>query len=110
MVVMTKLFDSPSWLKAKLVIMVCLPVALLALPANFFDEGPPLCLSILLLDQECYGCGMTRACQHLIHADIKAAWHFNALSVIVLPILAGLLVEEFLKTLRKLKTLSKRPN
>jgi len=35
----------------------------------------------------CYGCGLTRAIQHLIHFDLENALIFNKLSVVVLPIL-----------------------
>lgn len=70
--------------------MICLPVVLVALPADIFDDGPPMCLSVLLLDMECYGCGMTRACQHLIHAEVRAAYDLNPRVFLVLPILAWL--------------------
>lgn len=59
---------------------------LLYLPADHFDEGESKCLSVMLLDKECYGCGMTRGVQHLLHADFDGAWHFNKLSFIVLPL------------------------
>ncbi|MBC7448560.1 MAG: DUF2752 domain-containing protein [Hymenobacteraceae bacterium] len=65
--------------------------ALLGLPADFFDHhGPTLCLSRLLLDTECPGCGMTRASMHALHLDFATAWHYNRLVVIVLPLLAWL--------------------
>lgn len=62
-------------------------IALLLLPADFFDAGPPTCLSVLLFKQTCYGCGMTRACQHLIHFQFQDAWEFNPLSFLVFPVL-----------------------
>jgi hypothetical protein len=64
-----------------------MPIVLWLLPASFFDEGQSLCLSVLLLDKECYGCGITRAIQHFIHFDFQTAWNFNKLVVIVAPIL-----------------------
>ena len=99
---MRKLFRSRAWLKAKLCSLLCLPVVLIALPANFFDEGPPMCLSVLLLDEECYGCGMTRACQHLIHLDFAAAYHLNPISIVVFPILCGLLMSDAWRTYRRI--------
>lgn len=63
------------------------PLVLIMLPADFFDTGQSVCLSVVLFDLECYGCGMTRAIQHLIHLDFKSAYAFNKLSVIVVPLL-----------------------
>lgn len=59
---------------------------LLYLPADHFDEGQSICLSVLLADTKCYACGMTRGIQHLIHGEFRAAWEFNKLSFIVLPL------------------------
>jgi|688.fasta_scaffold1673178_2 hypothetical protein len=67
--------------------LIVLPIVLVLLPASFFDQGQSLCLSVLLLDQQCYGCGITRAVQHFIHFDFQAAWNYNKLVVIVAPIL-----------------------
>lgn len=64
-----------------------MPIVLWLLPASFFDKGQSICLSVLLLNKECYGCGITRAVQHFIHFDFEAAWNFNKLVVIVAPIL-----------------------
>lgn len=72
----------------RLLFWVAVPLILFLLPSGFFDEGTPLCPSMLLLGQECPGCGMTRACMHLIHFEFEDAWYFNAASFIVFPILA----------------------
>lgn len=72
----------------KLLLLVTIPITLLLLPGNFFDEKASLCLSVILFDEECYGCGLTRACMHLIHGDFFEAYAFNALSYIAFPVLA----------------------
>jgi hypothetical protein len=64
------------------------------LPADFFDHGKAMCLSVVLFDQECFGCGITRAIQHLMHFDFEAAWGFNKLSVIILPMLLIIWAQE----------------
>jgi hypothetical protein len=64
------------------------------LPADFFDHGQAKCLSVVFFDQECFGCGMTRAIQHLMHFDFDAAWAFNKVSVIVLPCLLIIWAQE----------------
>jgi hypothetical protein len=67
--------------------IVALPVFLLILPADFFDSGQTVCLSVLLFNVQCYGCGMTRALMHLLHLDFSGAWAFNPLSYLALPAL-----------------------
>lgn len=66
------------------------PAVLLLLPADFFDYGPALCPSRLLLNVECPGCGLTRATQHLIHAEWHTALEYNPIVVITTPILIWL--------------------
>lgn len=66
--------------------MVALPLALLLLPADFFDYGEVLCPSKRFLDLECLGCGITRGIQHAIHFEFREAWEFNKLTYVVLPI------------------------
>jgi hypothetical protein len=79
------------------------PIILLVLDANFFDKGQSICLSVLLLDKSCFGCGMTRAVQHLIHFDFNKAYYFNKLSFIVLPLLIFVWYKEVLNVYKKLK-------
>ncbi len=81
-----------------------MPLVLLILPADFFDHGQSVCLSLLLFDTKCYGCGMTRAIQHLIHLDFGAANSFNKLSFIVFPLLTIMWFKEIRRLYRKLKT------
>lgn len=86
-----------------LVLLFLIPLVLLVLPANFFDSGQSVCVSVLLFDQECYGCGMTRAIQHMMHFDFSAAYEFNKLSIIVLPLLIFIWIMEVLKIKKKLR-------
>jgi uncharacterized protein DUF2752 len=37
----------------------------------------------------CPGCGATRAFYWLLHGDLRAAWHYNALFTALVPFLAG---------------------
>ena len=64
-----------------------LPIIFWVLPASFFDKGQSLCLSVLLLDKTCYGCGMTRAVQHCLHGEFKVGYNYNHLVILVLPLL-----------------------
>jgi hypothetical protein len=67
---------------------------LMWLPSNYFDDGPPMCLSVILANRECYGCGMTRGVMHLIHFDFMEAWKFNKLSFVVFPLLVSMILWE----------------
>jgi hypothetical protein len=81
--------------------MIIIPIVLIILPPNFFDNGQTTCLSVLLFDKPCLGCGMTRAIQHLIHFDFTSAYNFNKISFLVLPILIIFWIKEFIKILKK---------
>jgi hypothetical protein len=76
------------FLYLRLALFIGIPVALLLLPKTFFDTGMPLCPSMIFFNEECPGCGMTRACMYLIHFDFGGAFYLNAASVVVFPILA----------------------
>lgn len=65
--------------------LILAPIVLLILPADYFDTGSTVCLSVLLFHRKCIGCGITRAIMHLIHFDFTQAAHFNKLSFVVLP-------------------------
>jgi len=61
-------------------------------------HASPSCLISMLLEDQCWGCGMTRASIALLHGDVAAAWGFNKLSIVVLPVLFFLYVR-FLYTI-----------
>lgn len=63
---------------------------LLILPSNFFDKGESICLSKQLFNQTCYGCGMTKSIQHLIHLEWLKSIEYNKLSSFVLLILSSM--------------------
>lgn len=79
------------------------PLVLLLLPANFFDSGPDICLFTLATGFHCPGCGMTRACMHLIHLDYVPALYLNKKAFVVLPILCVLLLVDFIKTIKRIR-------
>ena len=81
--------------------LILIPIVLLVLPSDFFDHGQTVCVSVLLFNQECVGCGITRGIQHLLHLDFLTAYEFNKLSLIVLPLLMYLWFNE-LKRIKKM--------
>jgi hypothetical protein len=84
--------------RADIVIAVALAAlgagAMLA-PGLVMRLAPP-CLFSLLLDQTCWGCGMTRAALAFLRGDFPAAWHFNRASLLVLPMLLALYARHLL--------------
>ena len=87
----------------KLSIYLVVPVVLLILPATFFDNGKSICLSRLLFNMECPGCGSVRAFMHIIHFDFTTAYHYNKLSFITFPLLSFGLITEIIKEWKFLK-------
>lgn len=81
-------------------ILAVIGLVLLYLPKDYFDTGKSVCISMLLANKQCYGCGMTRGIQHLIHLDFESAYSFNKLSFIVFPLFVYLIIKEFLKIYR----------
>jgi hypothetical protein len=83
--------------------MISVPIVLLILPTTFFDHGQAICLSKLLLNKTCPGCGLTRGVQHLIHFDFSGAYAYNKLTYIVFPIAAFYWVKSMIKLVHKIK-------
>ena len=93
----------------KLLFIVITPVVLLGLPGDFFDHGGvSLCVSKLLFNQECPACGMTRACQHLIHFQFEEAFSYNMMSFVVLPLLGVVWIKWGLKEYKVFKAFNKK--
>ncbi len=77
-----------SFIVFRLIVYCLVPFILIVLPVTYFDNGKTICLSVLVFNQECYGCGMTRAMMRIIHLDFTDAIYFNPLSIVAFPVLA----------------------
>lgn len=66
--------------------VAALGVAALVVPDTLLRASPSCLISRFLQDQ-CWGCGMTRASIAFLHWDFAAAWELNKLSVVALPML-----------------------
>jgi len=86
----------------KVIILIIIPVLLIILPSDYMDHGQSLCLSKLIFNRECWGCGSARACMHFIHFDFKQAWNFNKLSIFITPILVFLWIKETYNSIVKI--------
>jgi len=85
------------------VLIVFAPLVLILLPADFFDHGPTICVSKLLTEAECPGCGITRATQHALHLDFSNAWNYNKLFIVVTPLLIWLYITEVIESYKYYK-------
>ncbi|MGB0167473.1 MAG: DUF2752 domain-containing protein [Luteibaculum sp.] len=45
----------------------------------------PPCISVLLLDAQCPGCGLSRAFAHMLHFEFLQAWNSNFLAFGIIP-------------------------
>jgi hypothetical protein len=86
-----------------LLLIILLPLIIFLLPIDFFNQGKSICLSKVLLKTECYACGLTRACKHLMHLDFEAAFQYNMGSFIVFPLIAFLWIKWYFEERRRLK-------
>ncbi len=60
---------------------------------NFFPKCPVYALTGI----QCPGCGAQRAIHALLHGDIAGAWHYNAMLLLVVPMLVIIFAAEFLR-------------
>lgn len=91
-----------------LILLLLTPIVLWILPADFFDEGQSICLSKVLFDVECLGCGMTRAVMHMHHLEIEEAIYYNNGVVVIFPALVVVWAIWVVKAARRIGIL-KRP-
>ncbi len=91
-----------------LVFLLLTPIVLWILPADFFDTGQSICLSKILFNIECLGCGMTRAVMHFHHLEFNEAIFYNTGVVAVFPALVVVWAVWVIKAARRLGILKSR--
>jgi hypothetical protein len=84
--------------RIELIGVLLIPVILYFIPINWFTGQHSVCIFKNIWRHDCYGCGMTRAIISAIQFDFAAAYNYNKIFVIVLP----LLIYIWIKTLIKL--------
>jgi hypothetical protein len=85
-------------------VILVVPFILWMLPANFFDTGQSICLSKLIMERDCPGCGMTRAVQHAMHGEFTLAFGFNKVIIVIMPLFIFIYLRLVRDTIRRLKT------
>ena len=83
------------------------PVLIYLLPENYFDEGESYCLSKVIFNTECYGCGLSKACKHLLHLNFEKAFEYNMISFLALPLLGVIWIKWYLQKRKELLILLK---
>lgn len=73
-----------------LIALIACPIVLWILPSDFFNDGAIICLSRLIFNIECWGCGLTRAVMHFHHFAFEEAFFYNYAVVLVYPALVWL--------------------
>lgn len=84
--------------RRKIIVVVALAMAAIVISIYaIFDPSSgffPACPIKFLTGLDCPGCGSQRAFHALLHGDIEAAWHFNALIFLLTPVAALITVAE----------------
>ena len=83
------------------VVLMAVPLLYL-IPTETIYHGHTICVFKNLFGIECWGCGMTRAVFSLLYLDLEAAWGFNKMVFIVVPLMLWLYVKLVLRLWRKL--------
>jgi hypothetical protein len=69
-------------------LLLLLPLVFWLLPTSWLESKPSICPVRHVFGLPCPGCGMVRALSCLGHGQIRKAWQYNRLVVIVAPLLA----------------------
>lgn len=96
-------FHTRIWHIITIAALVICPIWFFLLPSNYFIGKESICLSVQLLDLQCYACGMTKALKALSGFRFKEAYHFNKISFIVTPFLIYYWYTLFISSYNKLK-------
>lgn len=85
------------------VIIIAAVVAAVGIGVLYFTLDPstnyfPRCMFHELTGLQCPGCGSQRALHSLLTGDFAAAWHYNALFILEIPLLILLVAAWYLRT------------
>jgi hypothetical protein len=68
-------------------IFLVMPIILLLIPLEWINNQHTICIFKNIFGVDCYGCGITRAVLSGIHFNFRAAFEYNKMVIIVLPLL-----------------------
>ncbi|MCI9092484.1 MAG: DUF2752 domain-containing protein [Coprobacillus sp.] len=99
---MMKLYQYRTFSFLRMFFYISLYLFIIIQPVYFMDHQS-LCIIKGLFGIECFLCGMTRACIHLLHFDFKGAFSFHPLSFIVFPILCFIVLQDCINIMKSIK-------
>ncbi len=77
--------------------LLLLPVLLYLIPVDSLNDTHTICLFKNIFGVNCYGCGITRAVLSALHFRFAAAFEYNKLVVIVLPLFIYVWIKMIIK-------------
>ena len=82
-------FSKRTSFALRIAALAAVPILLGSIPMAQFERMPKVCV-LRRMGIPCWGCGMTRAVASASRGEFGAAWRYNRLSVVVVPILGVL--------------------
>lgn len=86
--------------RAAIVAIIALVALVLLVVYAFFDPSKyffPRCPFLMVTGWQCPGCGSQRAIHALLTGDFAAAWHYNAMFLILIPVIGLMLFSEAMR-------------
>jgi hypothetical protein len=83
------------------IVILIMPILLYFIPVEWLNKQATICLFKNILGIECYGCGITRAIISGVQLNLRSAFQYNQMIVIVLPLLTYIWIRtliSFIKT------------
>ncbi|WP_291657792.1 DUF2752 domain-containing protein [Clostridium sp.] len=90
-------------IKLKFIAVVIFPILVYLIPVSAVEKNPAPCISRLLFNVECIGCGITRACLNALHFNFAQANEYNKLVFIVLPLCCICYVKYLIYIIQEMK-------
>jgi len=82
----------------KTLILLFLGTIFFLLPKEYLGDSYPICLSRIIFDKHCIGCGTTRAVWSVLHFKFADAFEYNKLIIVTFPLIAGCAISWIFKS------------
>lgn len=77
--------------------LLLIPILLWLIPFEYASQLHTICIFKNITGTDCYGCGIMRAIIASVQFKWTLAYHYNALIIIVFPLLIALWIKSILK-------------
>ena len=82
----------------KTFILLFLGTVFFLLPKEYLGDSYPICLSRIIFDKHCIGCGTTRAVWSVLHFKFADAFEYNKLIIVTFPLITGCAISWIFKS------------